>query len=151
MDTVPSAESTPLTADPATTGDVQLLRRYVAARDEAAFAAIVERYADLVYAACRRRLNDPAGADDAAQAVFLVLERRARSLARGWSRPPLAAWLLRAARLTCANADRRRRRRERHERAAGAAAAAPRAVDLDRLRRIEDELARLPRGCRDAV
>src|SRR5204862_4327679 len=62
--------------------DAQLLARYVAQRDEAAFAALVRRHGPLVLGVCRRVLRDAHAADDAFQATFLLLVRKARSLAR---------------------------------------------------------------------
>ena len=66
-------------ADP-TTG--HLLDRFVTHRDEEAFAALVERYGPMVLGLCRRVLRNPDDADDAFQATFVVLIRRAGSIAR---------------------------------------------------------------------
>src|SRR4051812_21301115 len=103
-----------------TDSDESLVRQFAEARNELAFSALVERYATLVHAACRRRLRDPSLADDATQAVFLVLARRCRSLiGRAWTtRPVIADWLLRTAALVCRDLERQRRRRLRHEAAA---------------------------------
>jgi RNA polymerase sigma factor (sigma-70 family) len=57
--------------------DRELLARFVAGRDEAAFEALVGRHARRVRAAAARVLADPADVDDATQATFLVLLRRA--------------------------------------------------------------------------
>src|SRR5262245_41976384 len=57
----------------------QLLRRF-AAGDEAAFEALVSRYGPTVLGACRRMLEDPRDAEDAFQATFLVLLRKAGGL-----------------------------------------------------------------------
>jgi len=70
--------------------DRQLLARFVAARDEAAFAALVRRHGPMVLGACRRVLRDYHDAEDAWQATFLVLARKAASLAVGES---LGCWL----------------------------------------------------------
>src|SRR6185503_18059079 len=92
--------------------DRRLLDAYVESGCERAFAEIVRRHVDLVYATCRRRLADAHLAEDAAQAVFIVLARRARSIGRG---TPLVAWLHRTARYVSANAVRRGAIRRKHE------------------------------------
>src|SRR5262245_55417189 len=98
-------------------GDEELLSRFVARRDEAAeaaFAALVERYGPMVLGVCRRVLGDRHEAEDAFQATFLVLARKAGSIAR---REQLANWLHgvanRTARDARARADRRRARERR--------------------------------------
>src|SRR5262245_9451110 len=70
--------------------DGQLLGRFVAARDESAFASLVRRHGPMVLGVCRRILRDFHGAEDAFQATFFVLARRAASLAAGES---LGCWL----------------------------------------------------------
>jgi RNA polymerase sigma factor (sigma-70 family) len=67
----------------------------------------------MVYGECRRLLADAHDAEDAAQAVFLVLWKKARSLRR---RATLAAWLHRVAFHVCHNAQRARKVRKIHER-----------------------------------
>ena len=74
-------------------GDGELLGRF-AGRDgqasESAFAALVDRHGPMVLRACRAILGDPHRAEDAFQATFLLLSRRAGSL---WVRDSLAPWL----------------------------------------------------------
>src|SRR5438093_11154662 len=60
--------------------DRQLLERFYADREEAAFTALVERHGGMVLGVCRRVLQDPHEAEDAFQATFLVLARKAGSL-----------------------------------------------------------------------
>src|SRR5262249_61442668 len=92
------------------------LARYPASRAEAAFPALVRRHGPMVLAVCRRLLRDAHDADDAFQATFLLLVRKAGSLAR----PELLGnWLHGVA---CRVAARARaeaaRRRDREARAA---------------------------------
>jgi RNA polymerase sigma factor (sigma-70 family) len=91
------------------TPDGQLLARFVDQRDEGAFDLLVHRYGRLVFGVCRRVLLDPHSAEDAFQATFLVLVRKASSLDRN---RPVADWLYTVAfRLACrarVNAHRRR-------------------------------------------
>src|SRR5262245_8785300 len=81
---------TRLPAWPADWSDAQLLDRFVAARDEAAFAALVDRHGPMVLGVCRRRVRNPCDAEDAFQATFLALARQAAGLRRPGA---LAAWL----------------------------------------------------------
>ena len=62
--------------------EAQLLERFAARNDEAAFEALVERHGPMVLGVCRRFLRDPNDVDDAFQAVFLVLVRRAGDIRR---------------------------------------------------------------------
>jgi DNA-directed RNA polymerase specialized sigma24 family protein len=68
----------------------QLLGRFVADRDESALEALVDRHGPMVLGVCRRLLTNPADVDDAFQATFLILVRKARSL-RDFAR--LGPWL----------------------------------------------------------
>src|SRR5436305_14470855 len=70
--------------------DAALLGRFLAGREDAAFEALVRRHGPMVHGVCRRLLPDPNDADDAFQATFLVLLRKAASLRR---RSRLAACL----------------------------------------------------------
>jgi RNA polymerase sigma factor (sigma-70 family) len=95
------------------TTDRQLLQRFASQREEAAFAALVQRHGPMVLGVCRRVLHDPHDADDAFQATFLVLARKAGSLARP---EKLANWLYGVACRTAARAKAQAVRRRVHER-----------------------------------
>lgn len=71
-------------------GDEILIERYVRERSDEAFRELALRYADLVYSVCRRRLVQTDIAEDAAQAVFLTLARKADRLL---GRASIADWL----------------------------------------------------------
>jgi len=96
--------------------DRQLLERFVACRDavsESAFAVLVQRHGPMVLSVCRRILADPYDAEDAFQATFLVLVRKARSIRVEGS---VGRWLFGVAMRVAARAranGRRRRGRER--------------------------------------
>ncbi len=94
--------------------DQRLLARFVEEGSQAAFARLVERHRDLVYSTCRRELGDSGLAEDAAQIVFLILARKARSLRR---EVVLSGWLFQTARFTAKDLlKRENRRRVRDER-----------------------------------
>ena len=97
--------------------DGELLERFVTRRGEAAeaaFAALVERHAPMVLATCRQILGDVHDAEDASQAAFLVLAKKARSIRSGQA---IGGWLhavaVRIASKAKVAAARRRKKEER--------------------------------------
>ena len=134
--------------------DSELLERCTAggAAAEAAFAEIVRRHGALVYAACRRQLPE-AAAEDAVQAVFMLLARKARTLSR---KEALAGWLYGAASLVAREHLRAARRRKSAEKEAAemrqAEKRAPARPDWSEVRpELDAALGALPRHYRDAV
>ncbi len=94
--------------------DGQLLERFATQGGEAAelaFAAIVERHGPMVLRVCRSALRDRHQADDAFQATFLVLVRKARSL---WVKDSLGPWLHRVAQRVATRARNSESRRRDH-------------------------------------
>src|SRR5437764_11294062 len=130
-------------ADPRPDG--ALLAAFLADRDEPAFAELVRRHGPLVWAACRRALPDPADAEDAFQATFLVLVRRAGTLTAADS---LGPWLYRVAAWTGRALRRKNARRRALVGALPEGVADPRTSATVEL---EDLLLALPDRYRSAV
>src|SRR5271168_644145 len=95
--------------------DRKLLERFAADRDEAAFGALVERHGPMILGVCRRVLGDRHEAEDAFQATFLVLARKAASIARP---EQLANWLYGVACRTALDVRARTTSRKARERKA---------------------------------
>ena len=132
--------------------DRALLRQYVERRSEAAFARLVRRHLSLVYATCRREGGDPETAEEVAQAVFLLLARKAPALR---AEAGLAGWLFQTARFAAKNALRHEARRQRRERRAAEIMAEEQAQADGFWRQVEpflnDALASLGAADREAV
>ena len=134
--------------------DAELLEQFVAGRDEAAeaaFAALVERHGVMVLGVCRRVLGNRDEAEDAFQATFLVLARKAAAIAR---REQLASWLHGVARRAALDARARATRQKAREKRLGAMLPVepPDQTMASELRIIlDEELARLPERHRAAI
>ena len=130
-------------------GDRPLLERFLAgpgAASEAAFEVLVRRHGPMVLSACRGVLRDGHDADDAFQATFLVLARRASTIR---DRDHLAPWLGRVARRIARRSRDEARRCAALERrmAVDDARAAPSAIDgagLEAASLVRAEVDRLP-------
>jgi RNA polymerase sigma factor (sigma-70 family) len=120
--------------------DGQLLAQFLNLRDQAAFATLVRRHGPMVMGVCGRILGNAADVEDAFQATFLVLVRKARSLT---SRAVLGDWLHGVARCTAFNTRRVAARRRAKERAMARTEAQGETVRDDWLPLLDEELSRL--------
>ena len=130
--------------------DGQLLARFVAGRDEAAFEALVHRHGRMVLGVCRRVLRDAHDAEDAFQGTFLILARKAASVEK---RDSVASWLYAVAYRTALEARAaiaRRRVRERQVEVMPHPVVGPHEVQ-DWRPLLDRALARLPEKYRAAV
>jgi RNA polymerase sigma factor (sigma-70 family) len=98
--------------DPQGVTDAQLLKRFIADRDEEAFAAIVRRHGPMVLAVGRRILGNSHDIDDTFQASFFILAQKARSML---NRQAVGSWLYTVAYRTALAAKKRNIRRQRKE------------------------------------
>jgi RNA polymerase sigma factor (sigma-70 family) len=123
--------------------DGELLERFVRRRDEAAFAALVQRHGPMVLGVCRRVLKDSHDAEDACQAAFLILARRAASIRK---RASVGSWLHGVAYRAAANLRRQvARRRGREVPVVDVAQPAPAELTWCEVRTVlDEELRRLP-------
>jgi RNA polymerase sigma factor (sigma-70 family) len=92
--------------------DMELLRQYADRSSEEAFAALVARHVNLVYAAALRKTGNADAAGEITQAVFIILAQKAGRLSQ---RTILSGWLYQTTRLTAANFLRTEIRRVRRE------------------------------------
>ena len=131
--------------------DDQLVERFVSSRgelSELAFAALVARHGPMVFGVCRRILRDEQAAEDAFQATFLVLARRAGKLT---IRDSVGPWLYGVSRRVAGRA-RTARGRPPSPPSDGPAALPPDAAEIAELRWVlDEEVGRLPRRLRDSV
>src|SRR5690242_8500292 len=128
--------------------DAELLERFVRRRDEAAFAALVRRHGPLVLGVCRRVLRNEADAEDAFQATFLALARKASGLR---SPAALGNWLYGVARRTALLARRTAQRRRAKEAQAMPRRETTAQPSADLLAVLDEELTVLPDKYRAAL
>jgi RNA polymerase sigma factor (sigma-70 family) len=128
--------------------DGDLLKCYVQQRDEAAFEALVRRHGPMVLGVCRRVLRNSHDAEDAFQATFLVLVRKASAL-----RSPgmVGNWLYGVAYRTAQEARKATSKRRRKEAKAMPKSGAPAGIWADLREVLDQELERLPEKYRAVV
>ncbi len=127
--------------------DRELLARFVATRDGGAFAALLDRHGPMVMGVCQRILRD-ADAEDAFQATFLVLARRAAALRADES---LGPWLYVVARRVALRLRADRMKRAERERQAAARGEQAMALADDLREVLDEEVGRLPPRYRSPV
>jgi RNA polymerase sigma factor (sigma-70 family) len=137
-------------ADPQAAGvsDAELVERYARSRDETAFELLLWRHGSMVHGVCRRLLRRAEDAEDAFQATFLTLVRKAATIRRGAS---LGAWLYQVAYRVALRA-RARVTPDDGPVAEPQSSATCEAVDWQELGPVlDDEVRRLPARYRDSV
>lgn len=130
--------------------DGQLLHRFLAAREEAAFEVLLRRHGPMVLGVCRRVLSNADDAEDAFQAAFLVLIRKGPSLL---SRQTLGNWLYGVAYHTALKARAAGWKRRAKERQAAMSRPEVEVQEIahDLLPLLDRELDRLPDKYREAI
>jgi len=121
--------------------DAQLLERFIVRREQDAFEALLRRHGPLVFGVCRRILHNESDAEDAFQATFLVLARKAATLQR---RELLSNWLYGVAYRTALRARSLSARRLAREKEMARPEAVRGEPANDRLDRLDQEVSRLP-------
>jgi RNA polymerase sigma factor (sigma-70 family) len=126
-------------------GDEELLQRFVAGRDQAAFELLLWRHGPMVLGVCRRLLPDPHDAEDAFQATWLTFVKKAGSVVHGGA---VGSWLYQVAHRVALRARielAKRAKKERHAPNEIAAAPADEPVGSSELGQVlDEELSRLP-------
>src|SRR5271170_3148868 len=132
----------------AETTDEQLLDRFITCRDDSAIAAIVRRHGPMVWGVCRRLLHHH-NAEDAFQATFLVLVRKATSVPE----QAVANWLYGVARQTAVRlrATTAKRRRRETQVVNMPEPTVPEGRDADLQSVLDEELSRLPDHYRGVI
>jgi RNA polymerase sigma factor (sigma-70 family) len=124
--------------------DSELMECFVRSRDDAAFTVLIERHGPMVFGVCARLLSNRQDAEDACQATFLVLARKAASIRKKRS---LGSWLHGVARRIAIDLKRGYARRVARERAAETIVPKDPAAEVswrEVQTLLDDELQRLP-------
>ena len=127
--------------DGAGLSDGELLERYVCHREEAAFTALVRIHGPMVLGVCRRLLRDTHDADDAFQATFLVLVRKAHAVV---PRERIGAWLYGVAYRTSLRAKAMANRRRAKQKTLEDVPSPPADPESEWLALLDHEIMRLP-------
>ena len=138
-------------SEPGGVSDAELLERFAARHDEAAFEVLIWRHGKMVMGVCRRILRNFHNAEDAFQATFLTLVRKARSIR---NRKSLGAWLYQVAYRIALHSRARAATHARHEEMAPMApdTLPNESADWSDLRPVlDEEINRLPDKYRRAV
>ena len=141
----------PDAADTQSAADGDLLARFVASRDEAAFAEIVRRYGPLVFAVCRRVTGNHHLAEDAFQAVFVVFAAKAATVRPASALPGFFHAVACRTALRARTMNDRRRRHETPVERLPEPAREPTEPTADLAAILDEEIARLPEALRGAV
>lgn len=140
------------TSGVAPTSDAQLLSQFSKSGEEGPFAQLIARHGAAVYGFSRRLVNHVEDAEDIYQAAFLVLARKARSLAY---RQSILGWLLQVVRKLAADVRRTEHRRLRHEKRVPEptlpATASLLAESREAARLLVEELSKLPPKLREPI
>src|SRR5262245_46421980 len=129
--------------------DGELVQRFRDARDEAAFAALLQRHGPLVLGVCHRILHNADDAEDAFQATFLLLVRKAHTIVKLGS---VASWLHGVAHRIAVRLKEDIARRRHRERQACRSLASDLLKEIgwcDLRAMLDEEVQRLPARCRE--
>ncbi len=128
------------------TSDADLLAKYIASGSQQDFAEIIARHGPMVLRTCHRLTGNASDAEDAAQAVFLVLSQKCTTV-----KGNLAGWLHKVAQDTAYLVMRAQKRRTRREEMKAQMARSTPVPDLDLREELDAALARVPEQERTAV
>jgi RNA polymerase sigma factor (sigma-70 family) len=128
--------------------DGQLLEQFLSQRAESAFEALLRRHGPMILGVCRRLLHNDADAEDAFQATFLVLVRKAESVR---PRESVGHWLYGVAYRTAMRAKALEAKRRMKEKAMPRPQVQPEGIWQEVLPLLDQELQGLPEKYRSAV